>query len=61
MSAKGALTFEERIIAAYLHFVKGIEQNDIAVAFRVNPGRVAEAVNAIKLAAENPVKRSSSK
>jgi hypothetical protein len=42
------LTFEEEIKAAYLHFVEGIEQQVIAVAFTTNSGRVNEACKKIK-------------
>lgn len=45
---KTALTFEEKITAAYLHYVRGVEQTDIAVAFAVNIGRVNEACLAVK-------------
>lgn len=44
---KAALTPHERIKAAYLHYVRGIDQHDIAVAFEVNPGRINEACRAI--------------
>lgn len=54
MTEKTSLTPEERIKAAYLHIVRGIAQHDVAVAFGVNQGRIAEAVAAIALAAENP-------
>jgi hypothetical protein len=43
-----ALTFEQKVTAAYLHFVRGINQQDIAIAMGgVNNGRVNEAVRAI--------------
>jgi hypothetical protein len=45
---KAHLTFEEEIKAAYLHFVEGIEQQVIAVAFTTNSGRVNEACKKIK-------------
>lgn len=51
MALKPALTFEERIKAAYLHYVLGVEQQAIAAAFEVNHGRVTEACLAIKAAA----------
>jgi transposase len=54
MSQKPQLTVNERIKAAYLHYVLGIEQQAVAVAFEVNIGRVNEACLAIKLAAEDP-------
>ena len=53
---KTALTFEERIKCAYLHFVRGISQQDLATAYEVNQGRVAEACLAIKSAGEDPMR-----
>ena len=53
---KTALTIEERIKCAYLHFVRGLSQQDLATAFEVNQGRVAEACLAIKAAAEEPMR-----
>ena len=50
MSRKTALTFDERITAAYLHYVQGVEQHVIAMAMGVNMGRVNEACLAIKRA-----------
>ena len=54
MTEKTALTFEERIKAAYLHYVRGVMMQDIAVAYEVNLGRVSEACYAVRLAAEHP-------
>jgi hypothetical protein len=54
MAAKQDLTVQERIKSAYLHYVKQIEQHDIATAFEVNGGRVNEACLAIDLAARYP-------
>lgn len=51
---KTQLTPNERIKAAYLHYVKGTEQHTIAIAFEVNVGRVNEACLAIKFAADDP-------
>jgi DNA-binding transcriptional regulator LsrR (DeoR family) len=45
---KTALTFEEKIKAAYLHYVRGVDQQDLATAFEVNSGRVNEACKIIK-------------
>ena len=53
MSQKQALTTEEAIKAAYLHFIEGVDQHVIAVAFSVNHGRVNEAVNNIMFAIEH--------
>ena len=52
---KTALTSEERITAAFMHFVRGIDQQDIAMLYGVNGGRVNEACRAIKAAADNAV------
>lgn len=49
--AKTALTVEEKIKAAYLHYVRHVSQQDIAVAFEVNSGRVNEACKALMAAA----------
>jgi hypothetical protein len=51
---KGKLTFEQQIIAAYLHYVEGIEQQVIAVALVTNSGRVNEACKKIKDALSRP-------
>lgn len=46
---KKALTFEEKITAAYLYYVRGNDQQDIAIAMGgVNMGRVNEACGTIK-------------
>lgn len=47
---KTALTFEEKITAAHLHFVQGIDQHVIAFAMGVNMGRVNEACVTIRKA-----------
>lgn len=54
MAQKSELTPEERIKAAYMHYVLGVEQQAIAVAFEVNSGRVSEACTAIWGAASDP-------
>lgn len=48
MALKHALTFNECIKSAYLHYVLGVEQQHIAMAFEVNIGRVNEACVTIK-------------
>jgi hypothetical protein len=45
---KTALTFEEKITAAFMHYVRLIDQQDIAMMYGVNMGRVNEACLAIK-------------
>jgi hypothetical protein len=52
---KKALSRQERIKCAYLHCVRNVPMQDLAIAFEVNIGRVSEAVAAIKTAAENPI------
>jgi hypothetical protein len=47
---KTALTFEEKIAAAYLHYVRHIDQQDLATAYSVNIGRINEACLTIKTA-----------
>lgn len=56
---KAALTFEEQLACAYLHYAYGVEQNALSVAYRVNIGRVNEACKAIKQACEKLPKRDS--
>jgi hypothetical protein len=51
---KKALTKQERIKCAYLHIIRNVPQQDLAIAFEVNSGRVNEAITAIETAAENP-------
>ena len=43
VTRKTALTFEEKITAAHLYYVQGIDQHVIAFAMNVNMGRVNEA------------------
>jgi hypothetical protein len=45
---KTALTFEEKITAAFMHYVRDIDQQDIAMMYGVNMGRVNEACLAVK-------------
>jgi len=50
---KTALTFDENIIAAFMHYVRGIKQQDIAIMMGgVNGGRVNEACMIIRRALE---------
>jgi hypothetical protein len=44
---KTALTFEEKITAAFMHYVRQVDQQDIAMMYGVNGGRVNEACLAI--------------
>jgi len=46
---KTSLTFEEKITCAFMHYVRGIAQQDIAIMMGgVNAGRVNEACLAIR-------------
>lgn len=49
---KAHLTPEEKLKSAYFHLLRGIAQNVLADLFDVNPGRVAEAVDAIREAVD---------
>lgn len=45
---KTALTFEEEITSAFMHYVRKIDQQDIAMVYGVNIGRVNEACLTVK-------------
>lgn len=47
---KTALTFQEKVTAAWAYHVKGIDQHTLAAIYSVNPGRVAEACKAVEVA-----------
>ena len=51
---KTALTFEEKITAAFMHYVRQIDQQDIAMMYGVNIGRVNEACNIIRKTLQPP-------
>ena len=51
---KTALTFEEKITAAFMHYVRQIDQQDIAMMYGVNMGRINEACNAIRKTLQPP-------
>ena len=48
---KTALTPEEKITAAFMHYVRQIDVQDIAMMYGVNMGRVSEACRDIGEAA----------
>lgn len=48
---KTTLTPEEKIRVAMGHEVYGIEQHALAALFAVNPGRIADAIAEIRMAA----------
>ena len=50
MAIKTALTFEEKVTAAYLHHAQGVDQHVIAMAMGVNMGRVNKACVAVRKA-----------
>jgi transposase-like protein len=47
---KANLTPDEKLRAAHAHIVQGVDQHIIASLFGVNPGRVNEAIKAIRAA-----------
>jgi len=47
---KRSLTFEEKITAAWAHYVKGIDQHTLAAIYSVNPGRISEACKSVATA-----------
>ena len=58
---KTALTCNEKLTVAYLHYVRGVEQQDLAVAFAVNMGRVNEACLAVRDALNGKKKKEDEK
>ena len=55
---KTALTPDEKLRVASAHLLSGVDQHVLASIFGVNPGRIAEAVTAVRAALyEAPVKR----
>ena len=55
--AKGDLTCDEKLRAAYAYLINGIPQHHIAALYAVNPGRISEAVTATAKALGFPDKR----
>lgn len=49
---KTSLTPHEVVMVAHAHLVGGIDQHALSSMFSVNPARVAEAIVAIRFAAE---------
>lgn len=39
---------KQKLTAAYMHYVRGIQQQDLAALYNVNQGRIAEACNAAR-------------
>ena len=55
---KTALTPQEKLRIAVAVLVEGVPQHVIAALFGVNPGRVAEAIGAVRRAIEDDTVRS---
>lgn len=53
---KTALTFEEKVTAAWAYHVKGIDQHTLASIYSVNPGRISEACTSVEKALEDEKK-----
>jgi hypothetical protein len=49
-AVKTALTAREKLKAAYLHEVRGIDQHVLADIFEVNVGRINEAIMEVRKA-----------
>jgi hypothetical protein len=47
---KTALTPEEKITAAFMHFVRQVEVQDIAMMYGINMGRVSDACRDVGVA-----------
>lgn len=47
---KASLSPEEKLKAAYLHDIVGLDYQTLTIVFGVNPARIAEAINAIHVA-----------
>lgn len=52
---KTSLTFEEKISVAFMHYVRQIDQQDLAMLYGVNGGRVNEACLTVKKALQPDV------
>jgi hypothetical protein len=47
---KASLSPEEKLKAAYLHEVVGLDYHTLTIIFGVNPGRIADAIKDVRLA-----------
>lgn len=47
---KSHLTPDEKLRVAHAHLVNGVNQHDLAALMNVNPGRIAEAITAVRAA-----------
>jgi transposase-like protein len=56
MDKKTNLTPEEKLRVAHAYLINGVEQHHIASLFGVNQGRIAEAINAVRIACGFPDK-----
>ena len=50
------MTPVDRIKCAYLHYCRGVAQEDLGIMFDTHNGRVSEACKAIMKAAQTPMK-----
>jgi hypothetical protein len=49
-----ALTFEQKVTAAWAYHVKGVDQHTLAAVYGVNQGRIAEACKSVENALTDP-------
>ena len=47
-ASKTKLSSEEKIEVAYWHIVRGYPQHDLAAMFRINAGRISEAISTVR-------------
>lgn len=45
---KASLSPEEKLKAAYLHEIAGLDYQTLTIIFGVNPGRIADAISAVR-------------
>lgn len=45
---KASLSPEEKLKAAYLHEITGLDYQTLTIIFGVNPGRIADAITAVR-------------
>ena len=50
MSMKTQLTPDEKLRVAYAHIINGVDQHVLSALFGINPGRVNEAIMAVRRA-----------
>jgi DNA-binding transcriptional regulator LsrR (DeoR family) len=47
---KTSLTFEEKIVAAWAYYVRGVDQQTLAGIYGVNSGRISDACTSVERA-----------